>query len=67
MENPIQIHHALDDAVVDVGYSRDLVEVLKTANKLYEFYEYDGGGHNITSPYFETAMERTVEFFRKTL
>ncbi|OGC61134.1 hypothetical protein A3K34_01855 [candidate division WWE3 bacterium RIFOXYC1_FULL_40_10] len=67
LENPIQIHHALDDAVVDVGYSRDLVEVLKTANKLYEFYEYDGGGHNITSPYFETAMERTVEFFRKTL
>jgi len=64
---PVQIHHADDDLVVNIGYSKDLVDVLKTNSKKYEFYEYESGGHNITSPYFETAMERTVKFFKMTL
>lgn len=64
---PIQIHHTTDDPVVDIGYSKDLVEVLKANSKKYEFYKYAGGGHNITSPYFETAMERTVKFFKENL
>jgi len=65
--HPIQLHHAVDDAVVNIGYSRDLVEVLKGANKDYEFYEYTGGGHNITSPHFDTAMQRTIQFFKANL
>lgn len=64
---PLQIHHAVNDSVVDIDYSRDLVQVLSDNEKTYEFYEYDGGGHNISSPYFETAMERTVKFFKDTL
>jgi len=64
---PIQIHHATNDEVVDIGYSRDLVQVLKDNSKTYEFYEYEGGGHNIQSPYFESAMERTVQFFKDYL
>lgn len=67
LSTPIQIHHAVDDLVVNIGYSKDLVEVLKANSKKYEFYEYEGGGHNITSPYFETAMERTVKFFKENL
>lgn len=64
---PLQIHHAVDDATVNVGYSRDLEKVLKEQNKTYEYYEYDGGGHNIDSPYFDIAIQRTVEFFKKNL
>jgi fermentation-respiration switch protein FrsA (DUF1100 family) len=41
--------------------------VLQANDKPYEFYVYDGGGHNINSPYFEQAMQRTVEFFKKHL
>ncbi len=67
LTNPIQIHHATNDPVVNIGYSRDLVKVLKKNNKEYEFYEYPGGGHNIESPYFETAMNRTVKFFKDKL
>lgn len=67
LNNPIQIHHSVDDPVVNIGYSRDLEEVLKNADKRYEYYEYVGGGHNISSPYFESAMERTVEFFKENL
>ncbi len=64
---PIQLNHADNDTVVNIGYSKDLVEILKQSNKQYEFYEYAGGGHNIDSPYFEKAMERSVEFFKKNL
>ena len=67
LTSPIQIHQATDDPVVNIGYSRDLVKVLKENGKTYEFYEYAGGGHNISSPYFETAMERTVKFFKDNL
>lgn len=64
---PIQIHHSINDDVVNIGYSRDLSTSLKEAGKVYELYEYQGGGHNITSPYFEVAMQRTVDFFKKNL
>lgn len=64
---PLQIHHAVNDAVVNIGYSRDLEQVLKENSKAYELYEYPSGGHNIESPYFNLAMERTVEFFKINL
>jgi len=67
LQSPLQLHHAVNDTVVNVGYSRDLVQVLVEHNKVYEFYEYAGGGHDIDSPYFEDAMERTVVFFKKHL
>ncbi len=64
---PLQINHSTSDPVVSIGYSRDLVKVLKANSQVYEFFEYEGGGHNINSPYFEQAMERTVNFFNKYL
>ena len=67
LNNPIQLHHAEDDPVVNIGYSFDLAAVLKENGKEYEFYTYDGGGHNLVSPYFDQAMLRTVAFFRKYL
>jgi hypothetical protein len=53
--------------VVNVGYSIDLAAVLAAHGKVYEFYQYQGGGHNIDSPYFEAAMQRTVAFFQQHL
>lgn len=67
LNSPIQLHHSLDDNVVNIGYARDLAKALEDNNKEYEIYEYAGGGHNINSPYFETAIQRTVEFFKKNL
>lgn len=67
ISGPLQLHHAVNDDVVNIGYQRDLVEVLKENEIKYEDYEYDGGGHNINSPYFETAMQRTVNFFKENL
>lgn len=67
IQTAIQIHHAVDDAVVNVGYSQDLSKLLDTATVPHEFYEYDSGGHNITGASFNTAMQRTVEFFQKKM
>ena len=64
---PLQLHHSVDDPSVDIGYSRDLAKVLQNVGKKYTLYEYFGGGHNIDSPYFEQAMQRTVEFFKENL
>ncbi|MBP8973415.1 MAG: hypothetical protein KBH93_06025 [Anaerolineae bacterium] len=67
LQRPLQIHHAVNDSVVNSGYSRDLAHVLMENGKTYEFYEYAGGGHDISSPYFEEAMLRTIAFFQKYL
>jgi fermentation-respiration switch protein FrsA (DUF1100 family) len=67
LSGPLQIHHAEDDSVVNIGYSSDLAAVLQANGKPYEFYSYAGGGHNLVSPYFDQAIIRTVEFFRKYL
>jgi dienelactone hydrolase len=67
LQSPLQIHHAVNDPVVNIGYSIDLAQVLTQHNKYFEFYRYDGGGHNIDSPYFEDAIIRTVDFFQKFL
>jgi dipeptidyl aminopeptidase/acylaminoacyl peptidase len=67
LNNPLQLHHAQDDTVVNIGYSIDLASVLQENSKEYEFFSYEGGGHNLISPYFDQAMQRTVEFFRDNL
>lgn len=63
----IEIHHAVDDDVVNIGYSRDLIELLDKASVPSKLYEYSSGGHNITGSNFNTAMQRTVEFFKSRL
>lgn len=67
LKGAIQLHHAVDDDVVNIGYSRDLAEALEENSINYELYEYDSGGHNISGSSFNTAMQRTVEFFNKYL
>lgn len=60
----IQIHHATDDAVVPIAYSRNLAEVVADTAIDLEIYEYTSGGHNLTGPTFNQAMSRTADFLR---
>ena len=64
---PLQLHHAENDPVVNINYSYGLAGILQENRKTYEFYTYEGGGHNLISPYFDQAMLRTVEFFQENL
>lgn len=65
LKGAIQLHHAVDDQTVNVGYSRDLNALLDKTSVKHEYYEYSAGDHNIADPSFGTAMERTVEFYKK--
>jgi len=67
LQSPLQLHHAQDDPVVNIGYSQELAAALQAFGKAYEFYIYPGGGHNLVSPTCDQAMLRPVEFFRAQL
>lgn len=67
LKGAIEIHHAEDDTVVNIGYSRDLIALLDKTTIPHEFYEYPTGGHNISDPSFTPAIQRTVEFYKKYL
>jgi uncharacterized protein len=58
----IQIHHAVDDPVVSIRYSRNLVEQLTNSDATLTLYEYQSGGHNISGTSFGTAMKRSADF-----
>lgn len=67
LKGAINIHHAVDDTVVNVGYSRDLMSLLDKTNVEHQLYEYQSGGHNISGGSFGTAMRRTTDFYLQKL
>ena len=62
-----QLNHAVNDDVVSIEYSRNLMKILDKTQIVHELKEYSGGGHNITGNTFNQAMKNTVEFFKKYL
>jgi dipeptidyl aminopeptidase/acylaminoacyl peptidase len=67
LKGAIQIHHAVDDPVVNIGYSRNLMSLLDKTTVPHELFEYPEGGHNITGSAFTEAMRRTADFFHTHL
>ena len=63
----VQINHATNDPVVNIEYSRNLMDILDGTPIPHELYEYPSGGHNLTGTTFTQVMTRTVEFFKKNL
>lgn len=63
----VALHHAVDDSVVSIEYSRGLTKLLSDKDVSHEYFEYSTGGHNISGSSFSLAMERTVLFFKKHL
>jgi dipeptidyl aminopeptidase/acylaminoacyl peptidase len=67
IKGAVELHHAIDDPVVNVGYSRDLIKLLDDTAVAHELKEYPSGGHNFTGVSFTEAMQNTVLFFRAHL
>ena len=63
----VQLNHAVDDNVVSIQYSRNLVKILSGSDINSELNEYQSGGHNLTGPTFNQAMDNTVRFFKEKL
>ncbi len=67
LKGAVQLHHAVDDSVVNIGFGRDLQVVLDSEGVRHQFFEYQTGGHNLTGSSFNSAMERSITFFRQEL
>ncbi len=67
LKGAIQFHHAIDDNIVSIGYSRNINSLLDKTNVTHELKEYASGGHNITGSSFTEAMQSTVDFYKKHL
>ncbi len=63
----VQFHHAANDSVVSIDYSRNIDKLLQQAGVSSRLFEYSNGGHNLASPAFSTAMSRTVNFYKTHL
>lgn len=63
----VQAHHARNDDVVSIEYSRNLTGILEETSVQHQLYEYSVGGHNISGSSFNQAMARTVEFYGNRL
>lgn len=67
IKGAIQLNHAVDDNVVNIGYSRDLNSRLNETSIPHELKEYQSGGHNLSGAVFSQAMQNTVDFFERYL
>jgi dipeptidyl aminopeptidase/acylaminoacyl peptidase len=67
LKGALEIHHAINDNVVSIDYSRNLMNLLDQTTVPHTLYEYSSGGHNITGASFNQAMQKSVEFFSKYL
>jgi len=67
LKGAVEVHHAVDDNVVSIEYSRNLMRLLGETQVPHKLHEYQSGGHNIDGTSFTTAMQRTVEFYKEEL
>jgi dipeptidyl aminopeptidase/acylaminoacyl peptidase len=67
LQGAVGLFHAVNDDVVNIGYSRDLATELSNNSVAYEKHEYPSGGHNIEGGNFSSAMQDTVAFYKKYL
>lgn len=67
IKGAIQLDHAVDDATVNIGYSRDLAVLLEKSGVNYTLNEYPSGGHDIEGVNFSVAMQNAVALFDKYL
>ena len=64
ISGPLQLHHSTADVEVPLQFSETLFYEMLAAGKYVELYKYAGDNHNISNN-FNTAMQRSIEFFDK--
>lgn len=64
IQGALSLHHAINDEVVNIGYSRELTALLDKTSVTHNMHEYPSGGHDIADPSFSQAMQDTVDFYQ---
>ncbi|MBI5465234.1 prolyl oligopeptidase family serine peptidase [Candidatus Gottesmanbacteria bacterium] len=63
---PLQIHQGTGDEYIEVGWTNDFVNKLKSLAKDVTYYTYKGDDHNLRINW-DTVVARDLEFFQKNL
>ncbi|HMN27028.1 MAG TPA: alpha/beta fold hydrolase [Caldilineaceae bacterium] len=66
LSGPLQLHQGTNDEDVNPEFSATLKQQLDAAGQPSEYYVYEGDNHNL-SINFNTAMQRSLEFFDRYL
>jgi uncharacterized protein len=64
---PVQIHHGTNDKDVPKSFSDHLNMLLKDKGHPVEYFEYQGGDHNLAGKDRALFLQRTTDFLRKNL
>jgi len=67
VKGAIMIDHAVNDTVVSIDYSRNLMKILDKTTIPHTLNEFPSGGHNISGATFGPAMQKTVSYFDEYL
>jgi len=67
ISGPVQLHHGTGDEQVPVELSQHLEQELQKLEKSVELFEYQGADHNLSGSAFNTAVLRSVQFFKQEL
>jgi len=59
---PLLILHAENDDQVDITQAERMINELDEANKEYDYYIYDRGGHDL-GLYWFNVRKRTIDWF----
>ena len=62
---PIQLHQGEEDLEVPRYWSDEFTEILKEKNKNIEYYTYAGENHNFQQGSWNTAVQRSLNFYRQ--
>ena len=66
ISGPLQLQHGTADSSVPFEFSETLAKQIKEAGTTVELYTYSGDDHNLSNN-FNTAMQRSIDFFNKHL
>lgn len=66
ISGPVQVHHSLNDSIVPQSFSGKLVEALRRADKVVQYYTYQGDDHQF-SRNRSTFLQHIVEFYKNNL
>lgn len=64
---PIQLHQGINDDAVPVKWSNQFVEIMEEKEKEIEYFAYPDADHNLMPSGWDTAVERSMEFYKEKL
>ncbi len=66
LSGPVQLHHGTADSEVPTAFSQTLYNQIDAAGGEVEYYIYEDDNHNLSNQ-FNTAMQRTIDFYDRYL